>query len=265
MKILILSDVHGNFHALDAVMKHEAYDAIACCGDLVVGYPFPGQCIRALRSAGAHVCRGNNDELAVSGRGAAGSPTGRYARFASDVDRAAALTRLALGDTERRYLAGLPDECRFTVDGVSFYMNHTAPGLPATHYLDRELPAAELDRYFAGIRADVIVTGHTHLPYTHRINGRIFVNPGSVGEPRDGDRRASYATFDTTTGRIVTGRRIYDITETARQLNTLNYPSYSLYCLEHGHLPENPDAAAPQFPEPSTAGGPLPDAGTVSR
>ena len=241
MKILIISDIHGNVHALAAVLKHAAHDALLCCGDLVVDYPFPGPCIRAVQAAGTHVCKGNNDDLVAKKEAASDHLSERWAHYAAAIDRAAALTQAAISDTDRQYLAGLPGECRFTVDGVSFYMNHTGPCLALNHYLDRNTSAAELDRIYRDIRTDVMVTGHTHVPYIKRINGRIVVNPGSVGEPRDGDPRASYATFDTTTGRIALERLAYDTTETRAKLKALDYPYYSLHCLQHGRLPENPD------------------------
>ena len=241
MKILIVSDVHGNFHALDAVVKKVPHHVLICCGDLVVDYPFPGECIRTVKAVCTHVCRGNNDDLVARNKKASDYLSERYANYAAAIDRATELTQRAINDEDRQYLAGLPRECRFTIRGISFYMNHTGPGLALNHYLDLDVPASELHRHYENIRANVILTGHTHIPYIKQVNGRILVNPGSIGEPRDGDPRASYATFDTVNGQIALGRLAYDITETLRRLDALSYPNYSRYCLENGVLPENPE------------------------
>ena len=116
-------------------------------------------------------------------------------------------------------------------------MNHTGPFLSLHHDLDLNTPRSELDKYYQDIQADVIFTGHTHVPYVKKLEDTILVNPGSVGEPRDGDPRASFATFDTITGQVRLGRIEYDMTETREILKKLNFPSYSLFCLENGFLP----------------------------
>ncbi len=241
MKILIVSDIHGNFHALDAVMKKVPHHVLICCGDLVVDYPYPHECIRTVKSVCTHICRGNNDDVVAQNKKSSDYLSERYANYAAAIDRATELTQRAIRDEDRQYLAGLPRECRFTMNGISFYMNHTGPGLVLNHYLDLNVPASELHRHYENIRANVMVTGHTHIPYIKHVKNRILVNPGSVGEPRDGDPRASYATFDTVNGRIALGRLAYDTTETLRRLDALSYPNYSRYCLENGVLPENPE------------------------
>ena len=239
MILLVLSDVHGNYHALDRVMKKVKYDALACCGDIVVDYPFPQQCIDALKDSGAHICSGNNDYNVAYDQKASDYISQKYAHLANDLDRNTDLTLELIDDDAKNYLRELPRECRFVLDGVSFYMNHTVPHLPLHHYLDKNTPGSELAEYYQDIRADVIVTGHTHMPYIKNFRDKILVNPGSVGQSRDGDPRASFATFDTTTGRIELERVEYDITETSAYLRKLNFPSYSLFCLKNGFLPES--------------------------
>jgi len=122
-------------------------------------------------------------------------------------------------------------------------MNHTVPNMPLHHYLDLTLPLSELNRYYEDVQADVILTGHTHVPYIKKCGNKILINPGSVGEPRDRDPRASFATLDTSTGQIAFGRLEYDTTETVQRLRELNFPPYSLFCLKNGYLPDNPDEA----------------------
>jgi putative phosphoesterase len=219
-------------------MKEVKYDALVCCGDMVVDYPFPQQCIRALKDSCAHICLGNNDYNVAYGQKASDYISQKYAHLAKDLDRNTDLAIEQISDDDKHYLRKLPPECRFILDGVSFYMNHTVPHLPLHHYLDKNTSLSELAEHYQDIQADVIVTGHTHMPYVKNFRDKILVNPGSVGQSRDGDPRASFATFDTATGRIELGRLEYDITETSEYLKKLNFPSYSLFCLENGFLPE---------------------------
>lgn len=240
MVVLIISDVHGNYHALDRVMKEVKYDVILCCGDIVVDYPFPLQCIRALKDSCIHICMGNNDYNVAYDKKASDFISRKYAHLAKDLDRNTDLTKELINDDAKKYLRQLPRECRFILDGISFYMNHTVPQLPVHHYLDKNTPRSELADYYQEVRADVILTGHTHVPYVKNFGEKILVNPGSVGQSRDGDPRASFATFDTATRRLELGRLEYDIKETSEYLKKLNFPEYSLFCLKNGFLPEYP-------------------------
>ena len=240
MKILIISDIHGNYHALDGVLKNIKHDVLLCCGDIVVDYPFPNQCIKVLKDHSVRTCSGNNDYSIAHGQKASDFIGANYAHLASDLDRAVELTIEVISKESMKYLLELPRECRFALDGIEFYMNHTGPCLSLYHYLDADIPFADLDRFYEDIQADVLITGHTHIPYVKKIKDKILVNPGSVGEPRDGDPRASYATFETATGQIELGRLGYDISETRQILIELGYPNYSLCCLENGSLPAAP-------------------------
>ena len=241
MLVLIISDVHGNYHALDRVMKEVKCDAILCCGDIVVDYPFPQQCIRSLKDSCIHICMGNNDYNVAYDQKASDTINQKYAHLAKDLDRSTDLTSELINDDAKKYLRQLPRECRFVLDGISFYMNHTVPHLSVHHYLDKYTPRSELAEYYQEIQADVIVTGHTHIPYVKSFGDKILVNPGSVGQSRDGDPRASFATFDTATRRLELGRLEYDVKETIEHLKKLNFPAYSLFCLINGFLPQYPN------------------------
>jgi putative phosphoesterase len=243
MQFLIISDVHGNYQALDSVMKKVGFDILLCCGDLVVDYPFPEQCINILKNSCSHVCSGNNDDNVAWGRKASDHVGAKYAHLAKDLDRATDLTLEMISADSRRYLMELPRECQFALDGITFYMNHTVPHMPLHYYLDLNTPESELAKVYEDIHADVIITGHTHIPYVKKFKNKVLINPGSVGEPRDGDPRASFATFDSATGQIHLGRLAYDMTETREALRKLIFPDYSLFCLENGMLPPDTPGA----------------------
>ena len=238
MIVLVISDVHGNYHALDRVMNAVKYDTMVCCGDIVVDYPFPQQCIQVLKDSCIHICSGNNDDNVAHDQKASEYISKKYTHLAKDLDRNTELTLKLINDDSKNYLRELPRECRFDLDGVSFYMNHTVPHRPLHHYLDKETPDSKLAQYYRDIRAEVMITGHTHIPYARSFGDKILINPGSVGQPRDGDPRTSFAVFDTAAGRVELKRLAYDITETSRYLKKLNFPAYSLYCLKNGFLPD---------------------------
>jgi putative phosphoesterase len=188
----------------------------------------------------AHICSGNGDYIISHGQRASDFLGKKYSHLAQDLNRSTELAAGSISEDSMDYLRKLPRECRFVLDDISFYMNHTGPRMSLHHYLDLNIPYPELDKYYRDIGADVIFTGHTHIPYVKKIKDKILVNPGSVGEPRDGDPRASFATFDTATGRLELGRLAYDISETRQGFIELGYPTYSLYCLENGILPAAP-------------------------
>ena len=238
MIVLVISDVHGNYHALDRVMNAVKYDAMVCCGDIVVDYPFPQQCIQVLKDTCTRICSGNNDDNVAHDQKASEYISKKYTHLAKDLDRNTELTLKLINDDSKNYLRELPRECRFDLDGVSFYMNHTVPHRPLHHYLDKETSDSKLAQYYRDIRAEVMITGHTHIPYVRNFGDKILINPGSVGQPRDGDPRTSFAVFDTAAGRVELKRLEYDITETSRYLKKLNFPAYSLYCLKNGFLPD---------------------------
>ncbi len=241
MKILIISDIHGNYYALDAVLKQVSHDVLVCCGDIVVDFPYPEECITALRNMNAHCCIGNNDCFVADDLTPSHHVREPYLHYAEALDRGVELTHGLMSAESKSFLQGLSREHRFSINGLNFYLNHTGPDLPIYQYIHMDTSLSELLRVFQGIQTDVIITGHTHIPYVKKIGDRVLINPGSIGESRDGDTRASYATFETESAQVELGRLAYDVTQTRKRLIELNFPKYSLYCLKYGRLPEDPD------------------------
>lgn len=238
MKILIISDIHGNLHALNSVLESTPHELVICCGDIVVGYPFPSQCIERLRCIGARVCMGNHDFDIALDRKSTVQMINQAPHISSALDRSAELTRECIGKCEKGYLKNLPREQLFTVEGITFYMNHTAPGHSLHHYISPDTSGEEILALYSDIQANILITGHTHIPYVKKIGSRQLINPGSVGEPRDGDPRAGYAVLDTDTRQVMLHRLAYDTSETIKILLESNYPDYSLSCIKYGALPE---------------------------
>ncbi len=187
MRILVVSDIHANHAALAAI--DEPYDFCVCLGDLVDYGPDPLECVRWAMRHARHAIRGNHDHGVAQGVVAPGEVGFRY------------LTRVtrphvwgALGPEERRYLLQLPLTCRFSVGGHRFLMVHGTPRDPLDEYVMRD-PEVWAKRV-QGCDADVVLVGHTHVQFNLKVGNTVVINPGSVGNPRDGDPRAAYALID---------------------------------------------------------------------
>ena len=185
VKVALISDVHGNVSALRAVMEHARANgatAFLNAGDMV-GLPHPGETIQLLRDKDVLNVIGNIDRAAL-----------RIASGKKVKDRQWEMATEMLKESELEWLESLPDELRLDICGRTVLVTHASPGQEAEK-LTPSTPEARL-RYLAEEgRADVIVTGHSHVPMVRECVGTLFVNPGSVGRPRDG-AEASYALLD---------------------------------------------------------------------
>jgi putative phosphoesterase len=188
MRILLIADVHANWPALQAVAS-EPYDLCLCLGDLVDYGPDPAPCIDWVREHARHVIRGNHDHgvaqnVVVNGR------TGF--KYLTGVTRA--LTRARLGEADLRYLARLPVSRTLTLENARFLLVHATPRDPLDEYAPPD--PAFWARRLQNVEADVVCVGHTHHPYVLEVGDKLVINPGSVGQPRDGDPRAAYAIIE---------------------------------------------------------------------
>ncbi len=188
MRILLLADIHGNWPALQAVAA-EPHDLCLCLGDLVDYALEPGPCIDWVRKNARHTVRGNHDHGAAQNVSVVGKSGFRYL---TGVTRA--LTRERLSADELRYLGHLPVTQTLSVENTRFLLAHASPRDP----LDEYAPADPdfWGRRLANVEVDVVCVGHTHHPYVLEVGDKLVINPGSVGQPRDGDPRASYAIIE---------------------------------------------------------------------
>ena len=181
MRILLIADVHANWPALQAL--NETFDMAVCVGDLVDYALEPAPCIEWIRSHCRFVVRGNHDHgvaqnVSVGGKGGF--------RYLTSVTRP--LTRQRLERPDIRYLAGLPLTQTTSIDEASFLFVHATPRDAMDEYA---LPdVAFWTRRLQNVDADVICVGHTHHPYVLEVGNKLVINPGSLGQPRDGDPRA---------------------------------------------------------------------------
>ncbi len=184
MRILLVSDIHANWHALDAI--REEFDICVFLGDLVDYCVDPAPCIEWARKTVHYGIRGNHDH-GVAQRVHVQGVNGF--RYLTGVTRPLSIERVNDGD--RRYLASLPTSLQFTLDDKRFFLVHGTPRDPLDEFAPPEVDFWK--RRLEHIDADYVCVGHTHAQYILHVGKTTVINPGSVGLPRDGDPRAAYA------------------------------------------------------------------------
>lgn len=185
VKVALISDVHGNPAALRAVMRHAVINgatAFLNAGD-AIGLPYPAEAVSLLRQPEVLSVVGNIDRVAL-----------RIASGKKVEDRQLEMTTELLGKEEMEWLASLPDELRLDICGRTVLVTHASPGQEAEK-LTPHTPDSRLRQLAMESGAEVIVIGHSHVPMVRECAGTLFVNPGSVGRPRDGPE-ASYALLE---------------------------------------------------------------------
>ncbi|MBW2674835.1 MAG: metallophosphoesterase family protein [Deltaproteobacteria bacterium] len=231
MRYLVISDIHSNLAAFEVVLSDAGqFDMVWCLGD-VIGYgPQPNECIERLVSL-PHMCVAGNHDFAAVGKL-------DISAFNPDASRACLWTRNQLTPANREFIQGLPE--RFVKD--SFTVVHGSPRHPIWEYVSHRTVAIQNFSHFDTAHC---LVGHTHVPVIHReslpiaffdsftlpANGvvpvgedRLMINPGGVGQPRDGDPRASYAILDTGNMTIQQKRVEYPLKETQALMGALGLP-----------------------------------------
>jgi len=241
MRVAVISDIHSNLHALEAVLAAIDSEDVAevwCLGD-VVGYgPKPNECCDLVRERAAVSLCGNHD-LAVLGS----LDTGE---FAGDAGRAARWTAEELGAEQRAWLETLQPKGR--AEGAELF--HGSPRDPVWEYvLSEHVALASL----AATEAPLVLVGHSHVALALAWDGseltgglapadteatlpdrRWLLNPGSVGQPRDGDARAAWLLIDTAAGRASFRRVEYPIEQTQAEMSDADLPLALAARLSHG-------------------------------
>ena len=218
MKVGLVSDVHANLPALEAVLDDmPPVDAVVCAGD-VIGYnPWPAECLERVRSVAAATVRGNHDRTVDT-------PERYRANRMAEAGLEHAKRTLSADGLE--WLRSLP-RATSVADDYLLVHSHPAPEREDAYVYPHEFPA--LDRYlddfddeYGGL--DGVVLGHTHVQGAESVGGRLVVNPGSVGQPRDGDPDAAYAVLDADAGEVDLHRVPYDIDRVAAAVDDAGLP-----------------------------------------
>jgi predicted phosphodiesterase len=198
-RLALLSDVHGNRVALEAVLadiEARGITRVHCLGDLVGYGPDPNGVIDLLRDRGIPSLLGNYDEGVGWDKGDCGCFYPDQA--AKDVGKASyAFTVNEVTAERKAYLRDLPREAHLQLGGLKVHLVHGSPRR-INEYLLRDRDARTYERLAATETDDVLAFGHTHQLWQRRFEGVLFVNTGTVGRPKDGDPRAGYAILSTT-------------------------------------------------------------------
>jgi predicted phosphodiesterase len=226
IRIAVVSDIHGNRTALEAViadLRSAAPDLVLHGGDLADSGSSPTQVVDRIRALGWAGVMGNTDEMLVRPQaledfaGQSKAP----ARMWDKIREIAAATRAALGEERLAWMRGFPLEIARPEAG--FALVHARPGdcwrAPAADASD-----AELETIYGSLAEPVVAYGHTHVPSIRRLSGtpKLLINTGSAGLPYDGDARASYLLLDDGVPEI---RRVeYDLEQEVKLLDACGLP-----------------------------------------
>ena len=242
MRALILSDIHANLEALEAVVADAqtrgGFDVIWCLGDTVGYGPDPGPCIDRIREFDLVAVAGNHDHAAIGLIDASD--------FNESAKIAANWTANQLDHEQKEFLASLP----LVAVQDTFTLVHGSLRAPIEEYLlDRNSAMGTLEI----LETQYCLVGHSHIPFRcleidgdvdfydftedeliEMTNNRQIVNPGGVGQPRDRNPRSSYAIYDSTENNLVRHRVDYDILKTQRKMVAADLPSRLIERLGHG-------------------------------
>ncbi|MDG7011291.1 MAG: metallophosphoesterase family protein [Nitrososphaerota archaeon] len=216
MKIAVISDVHANLEALRSVLGEIDAEEIFCLGDLVDYGAQPNEAIQMVRASGAKCLLGNHDWAAL---------TGDTSMFNARPAMASIWTRKALTRESADYLRSLPPELK-TEPGVGAYFTHGSPDDRLWEYVEPRTHSDLFPHYLDKLKVRLVGLGHTHLPYVWSEGGRTVFNPGSVGQPRDGDPRAAFATLTIEAGacRVEVKRVEYDVGSASKKILDAGLP-----------------------------------------
>jgi putative phosphoesterase len=212
MRILLISDIHANWSALQAVQ--ESFDVCLCMGDLVEYGPEPGRVIAWVRDNAAHCVRGNHDHGTAQNVDIVGMGGYRYLTMATRTATIRMLNR-----TDRHYLGNLPTTALATIGGKRFLLVHGSPRDPLDEYVPGD-PALWGPR-ISGWNVDYVCVGHTHQQFSILSGKTTIINPGSLGLQRDGAICAKYAILDD--DKVELKQIPYDVEATTRAVHAADF------------------------------------------
>jgi len=192
VSVAFISDVHSNLEALEAVLDEVGKLKVYCCGDIVGYGASPNEVVRILRDIGAVCVLGNHDQAALSGD---------VGDFNPRAGMAAIWTSNHISEGSKSFIGSLPRQVSTNISGKRLYMAHGSPDDNMWEYVTPTTHSDLFDYYLK--KVDVMALGHTHQAFQWRSDGGGLVfNPGSVGQPRNGDPRATFAILSLDAGDV---------------------------------------------------------------
>ncbi len=230
MRIAVISDIHGNKVALDAVLadiRNRSVEKVICLGDLVGYMPYVNEVIETIKSEQIICVKGNHDKKIAE----MPKLSDDSFRVLSDTEKlksaSAAYMNWVLSEENHTFINSLPEALVLTIENKSIRLLHGSP-LGIDDYLFQDLE--KMAALVPDLAEDMMMCGHTHIAYHVELNEKQFLNPGSVGKPKAGDSRAMYMVVEIKES-MVTSEVIqvpYDIQEIEKAIRENPYIADSL-------------------------------------
>ena len=220
MKICFFSDIHGNLEALKAFLYQrevEEADKLVLLGDIVGYGANPNEVIDEIERLKPITILGNHDYATV---------TGDVSTFNPSAAKAIQWTRKEIEEENIDYLKELPEKFLGEFDDLKMALFHGSPSNPIWEYVYPQKNQWLFKHYLEELDTDFIALGHIHIPFEVGVEAGTVFNPGGLGQPRDGDPRASYAILDTITRRIDFHRIEYDVESAAGMILDSGLPEF---------------------------------------
>lgn len=196
MKFAVVGDIHGNKYALESVLAHignKDVDFIVSTGDLVGYMPYPNEIIDIIRSHKIIAVQGNHDKVIAESKNISLEELNNMPVQDIQKNASSAYTNWCINDVNREFLKSLCAELVLKIGNKTIMIVHGSPFRIDEYLYENEEYLMDISEQ---VKADIIICGHTHIPYFTKVNEKYFVNAGSVGKPKHGDGRSTYVIVD---------------------------------------------------------------------
>lgn len=196
MKFAIVGDIHGNKYALESVLEHiddKDVDFIVSTGDLVGYMPYPNEVIDKIRSHKITAVQGNHDKVIAESKNISLEELNHMSVEDIQKNASAAYTNWCIHDYNRKFLKDLSAELTIKIGDKTIMIVHGSPLRIDEYLYENEENLMDISEK---VQADIIICGHTHIPYVKKVNEKWFINARSVGKPKHGDSRSTYVIVD---------------------------------------------------------------------
>ena len=229
MSYAVISDIHSNLDALDAVSAElPAGLSIICLGDIVGYGAEPNEVIETIRSLRPlAVLMGNHDYAVV---------TGDVEGFSTYAATAIIWTGKHITETNMQFLSNLRPEVKLDLDSIPVALYHASPRDPLFEYVYPDINYEDVESIIADTKSKVVLLGHTHIPMRLSAKAGILANPGSVGQPRDGNPNASFGflTLSVEGCEFEIKRVKYEVESAAQKIRHVGLPDFLADRLHNG-------------------------------
>ncbi len=236
MRIAVISDIHANLVALQAVLEDIEKQQVAhiyCAGDLVGYAPFPDEVIGLVRERQIPTVMGNYDDAIGNRRLVCGCDY-KDEQAAALGTASIAWTRTHTSEAGKAFLRGLPETIRFEAEGKAVLIVHGSPRR-LNEYLFEDTSSQYIKELLMEAAADIMICGHTHRSYCREVDGRYLINAGSVGKPKHGNPDATYVILNLDPEVSVEIRKVpYDFETAAKEIEASGLPDELAEMLRQG-------------------------------